>query len=110
MELNERQKGEVEEVIFGVCKYFGTEKDKLIEKSGEYLTYSNTRHFCWYILHYDMGVSIRLIANRFDRSQNSVNKGIAKIKFGIKSQSYYRDRYNDLVTRIKIPDLSLFAS
>jgi len=106
MELSEAQKEKIEQVIACVCDYFGVDVFITTERHGEYQTCSNARHFCWYILHYDMGVSLRLIGNRFNRRKNTINKALAKIRFGIKHQSYYRDRYNDIVSKIEIPDLS----
>lgn len=107
MELNEKQKQSVEEIISKVCDYFGVDKTEVKSRGGEYLTYSSARHFCWYILHYDFGVSIRLISNMFHRSERQVKKAISKIKYGIMYQSYYRDRYNDITSKIKIVDFSL---
>lgn len=106
MKLDNRQWEQIEKIIYSVCEYFNADVTMMEEKRGEYLIYSSARHFCWYILHYDLGLSIRLIAQRFNRSTRCINQGVAKIKFGISHQSYYRDRYNDVISKIRISSLT----
>lgn len=99
MELSEREREKMEEVIACVCEYFDVDILVTTERHGKYQTCSNARHFCWYILHYDLGISIRLIGKRFKRKENTIKKGVAKIKSGIRQQRYYRDKFHDLQRR-----------
>ena len=85
-----------------VCERFGCDKQLLTEKQGDYLTYSTARHFIWYLAHYMIPVVINELSLVFKRNPNAIKKGIAKIKFGIEHEHYYRNIYNDIIQ--KIPD------
>lgn len=85
-----------------VCERFGCDKQLLTEKQGDYLTYSTARHFIWYLSHYMIPVVINELSLVFKRKPNTIKKGIAKIKFGIEHEHYYRNIYNDIIQ--KIPD------
>ena len=85
-----------------VCEYFGCDKELLSEKQGDYLRYSTARHFIWYLAHYQIPVVINDLSLVFNRKPNTIKKGIAKIKFGIGHERYYRNIYDDLTQ--KIPD------
>ena len=85
-----------------VREHFGCDKQLLTEKQGDYLTYSTARHFIWYLAHYMIPVVINELSLVFNRKPNTIKKGIAKIKFGIEHEHYYRNIYNDIIQ--KIPD------
>ena len=85
-----------------VCEHFGCEKDLISEKQGDYLRYSTARHFIWYIAHYRIPVVINELSLVFKRKPNTIKKGIAKIKFCIVHERYYRNIYDDIIQ--KIPD------
>ena len=87
-----------------VCEHFGCEKKLLSEKQGDYLTYSTARHFIWYLSHYMIPVVINELSLVFKRKPNTIKKGIAKIKFGIEHDRYYRNIYNTIMEKIEIPD------
>ena len=107
MELDNSQREKVEKFIDDISRYFGVDREMMYGDGGGYTTHSNARHFCWYILHCNMNISIRLIANMFLRSERSIKRGISKIRFGIEYQAYYREKYDDVVGNIEIPDISL---
>ena len=87
-----------------VCEYFCCDKELIYEKQGDYLRYSTARHFIWYLAHYQIPVVINELSLVFKRKPNSIKKGIAKIKFGIVHERYYRNIYDDITQ--KIPDAS----
>ena len=87
-----------------VCEHFGCEKDLISEKQGDYLRYSTARHFIWYLAHYQIPVVVNELSLVFKRKPNAIKKGIAKIKFGIEHERYYQNIYNDIITKLKIPD------
>lgn len=86
-----------------VCEYFCCDKELIYEKQGDYLRYSTARHFIWYLAHYQIPVVINELSLVFKRKPNSIKKGIAKIKFGIGHERYYRNIYEDIIQ--KIPDM-----
>lgn len=85
-----------------VCEHFGCDKELIYEKQGDYLRYSTSRHFIWYLAHYKIPVVINELSLVFNRKPNAIKKGIAKIKFGILHERYYRNIYDDIIQ--KIPD------
>ena len=85
-----------------VCEYFCCDKELIYEKHGDYLRYSTARHFIWYLAHYRIPVVINDLSLVFKRKPNAIKKGIAKIKFGIENERYYRNIYDDIIQ--KIPD------
>ena len=87
-----------------VCKHFGCDKELIYEKHGDYLSYSTARHFIWYLAHYHIPVVINDLSLVFKRKPNTIKKGIAKIRFGIGHERYYKNIYNDLIEKLKIPD------
>ena len=89
-------------IIEIVCEHFGCEKDLISEKQGDYLRYSTARHFIWYLAHYQIPVVINELSLVFKRKPNAIKKGIAKIKFGVEHERYYRNIYDDIIQ--KIPD------
>ena len=89
-----------------VCEYFGCDKELISEKQGDYLRYSTARHLIWYLAHYQIPVVINDLSLVFKRKPNAIKKGIAKIKFVTQHERYYRNIYNDLIEKIKIPDAS----
>ena len=91
-------------IIDIVCEQFVCEKDLISEKQGDYLRYSTARHFIWYLAHYHIPVVINDLSLVFKRKPNTIKKGIAKIKFGIGHERYYRNIYDDIIQ--KIPDAS----
>ena len=95
---------ELVRIIEIVCEQFGCEKDLISEKSGDYLRYSTARHFIWYLAHYHIPVDINDLSLVFKRKPNTIKKGIAKIKFGLGHERYYKNIYNDLIEKLKIPD------
>ena len=89
-----------------VCEYFGCDKELIYEKQGDYLRYSTSRHFIWYLAHYQIPVVINKLSLLFKRNPNAIKKGIAKIKFGVEHERYYKYIYNDIMSKIKFPDAS----
>ena len=82
-----------------VCEYFGCDKELISEKQGDYLRYSTARHFIWYLAHYQIPVVINELSLVFKRKQNAIKKGIAKIKFSIGHERYYRNIYEDIIQK-----------
>ena len=89
-----------------VCEYFGCDKELISEKQGDYLRYSTARHFIWYLAHYQIPVVINELSLLFKRNPNAIKKGIAKIKFGVEHERYYKYIYYDIMSKIKFPDAS----
>ena len=87
-----------------VCEYFGCDKEMITEKGGDYLRYSTARHFIWYLAHYIIPVVVNDLSLVFKRKPNAIKKGIAKIKFSVEHERYYKNIYNDIIYKIKIPD------
>ena len=87
-----------------VCEYSGCDKQLISEKQGDYLRYSTARHFIGYLAHYRIPVVIKELSLVFKRKPNAIKKGIAKIKFCIQHDRYYRNIYNEIMEKIKIPD------
>ena len=85
-----------------VCEYFCCDKELIYEKHGDYLRYSTARHFIWYLAYYRIPVVVNELSLVFKRKPNAIKKGIAKIKFGIEHERYYRNIYDDIIQ--KIPD------
>ena len=89
-----------------VCEYFGCDKELISEKQGDYLRYSTARHLIWYLKHYQIPVVTNDLSLVFNRKKKKKKKGIAKIKFSVEHERYYKNIYNDIIYKIKIPDAS----
>lgn len=85
-----------------VCEHFGCNKELISEKQGDYLRYSTARHFIWYLAHYQIPIVINELSLVFKRKPNTIKKGIAKIKFGVKHERYYQNIYKDIMDKTKI--------
>ena len=49
------------------------------------------RYFAWYYCHCKLGITICSIAKRFSCTTRNVYYGIAKIRYGLETQRFYRD-------------------
>lgn len=54
---------------------------------------STARHFVWYICRNEDIASMRELMMRYNRLKRAVFHGIAKIRFGINTQPYYKNIY-----------------
>lgn len=51
---------------------------------------STARYFLWYILHTEQKITIEKLQKEYHRKRRAVYYGIAKIRFGLDTQPYYR--------------------
>ena len=54
---------------------------------------STARHFVWYICRNEDIASMRELMREYRRLRRAIFHGIAKIRFGINTQSYYKNIY-----------------
>lgn len=99
MILELRHQKVIDKISEEVCKYFDVSEQDIVNKDKKEKP-SNARYFLWYILHYEMRLSVRMIADTYIRAERNVYKGISKIRCGLRTQSYYRTIYNELLNRI----------
>lgn len=90
-----------EKICSIVCAYFNTDKESLSDSTKLTANAYNARYFIWYILHCDHSVSISNIAKAFNRSRQSVFRGIANVRDGLVLQSYYRNKLADIYELIE---------
>lgn len=95
MRYTEEQYNLSQKVSNVVCGFFGVKHKDLINKcKSEQL--SNARFYIWYILHTKYGLSYTVISAMYFRTKRNVEIGIAKIKYGIKEQPFYRKIFEDI--------------
>ena len=82
--------GNIEEKI---CLFFGVSLDELYSREIARKV-SNARHYLWYILHYDFGMSNGQIAKRYDRTKRAVIMSISDLRFRVVQQREDRNIYN----------------
>lgn len=83
---------EIEKII---CEYFNVEQHSLYGQRGQE-NVTNARFYLWYILHYDMNLSVNRIAKIYNKTPRNISYAIAKIKDGITYQPYYKNIYKEL--------------
>lgn len=54
---------------------------------------STARHFVWYICRNENVTAMRDLTREYNRFRRAIFHGISKIKFGIRTQSYYKNIY-----------------
>ena len=93
------QREEIEELI---CKVINVDKDVLYSKS-RYRCREETDalHFLWYVLHYDNNLSAPKISKLYDRNLRHVKRCIAKIKYGIATQKFYKNTYERIKNEMR---------
>lgn len=84
-----------------VCDYFKVDKESLCEPTKLTSNAYNARYFIWYILHCDHYMSISNISKAFNRSRNTVFRGIANVRDGLVLQSYYRNKLAEIYELIE---------
>lgn len=62
--------------------------------------FTTIRYIIWHYMHYKMGKSISELSHLFHYSPRTVFYGINKIKNGMLTQKYYRDKYDDFIRDI----------
>lgn len=87
---------DIDKIVDFACNFFGIKEGKLLSHD-TCDRCSIARYTIWYYIHYEMGVSTRDIGEYFGRTKNTVFKGLAKLKSGIKTQPYYKRMYKDFV-------------
>jgi chromosomal replication initiation ATPase DnaA len=85
----------VQKIEEKVCNYFGIDK-RLVVGKNHIINASLARGYLWYILHYDYGMSVNVIAKHYQRNSRSVHKLIAKVKYLVTTQRLYKEHYNAL--------------
>lgn len=75
-----------------VAEVMGVNRDE-IRGCSKCSDVSTARHFVWYICHEENLISMRDMLKEYKRYRRAVFHGIAKIRFGIKTQSYYKNIY-----------------
>ena len=59
------------------------------------------RHFSWYILHVDYGISTGILCKEFFKTRRQVFSAINKIRNGIDKQKFYQELYESLKRSIE---------
>lgn len=77
-----------------ICSVFGVETADMDGRYDMSRHITDCKHFIWYFLHYEEGISISMIAKTYHRSQRQVKYAVAKIKYGIRTQAYYSRIYD----------------
>lgn len=54
---------------------------------------STARHFVWYICRTENIATMRDLMREYKRLRRAIFHGISKIKFGVRTQSYYKNIY-----------------
>ena len=89
----------IEEIVEKIAKFFCVTKEDLLSRN-KLSKISNTRNFCYYVLHCDYGYSISKIARFFGRTVRCVNYQIATIKYLTKNIKSYKKDYECLTYSI----------
>lgn len=90
--------GKVEQAV---CDYFEVSRESLYKRQGTH-SEGRARHFLWYILHTDFGVSNPKIAKRYERSERAVLRFRSEIKFRVNTFNDDRDIYDGIKERLGI--------
>lgn len=83
-----------------VCNYFGITIEEFYSKRN-FSNISDARHFVCYILHCRYGYSFAYLARRYSISKRNMQKRVAKIKNGVATQPFYRNKLSDIEGIIK---------
>lgn len=97
--MNEYQKKKVDEIANEICDYFNVTEKNIINMDRREAPL-NAKTFLWYILHYELYLSIKTISKIYLRDPRSICRGVARIREGMKNQPYYRIIYSNLMKRI----------
>lgn len=54
------------------------------------------RKFIWYILHEEMNYKLNFISERYGKTTRAIMYGISDIRFGLRTQKYYREIYSEI--------------
>lgn len=85
----------IEKLVNFACEYFGIKESELYS----HMTndkYSIARYVIWYELHVNQKFTIRKIREEFFRKDDTIYKGIAKMKCLLKNK-IYRDMYDKFI-------------
>lgn len=82
-----------------VCSYFNLTLDDLLKPDTSNKV-SLARNFAYYILHFDLHLSINQISRILGRGARNIKRRIANIKYSIEHSKEYNKMYNDLLPYI----------
>lgn len=99
MKLTLKQENIINRITDDICDYFNVNKSSIIGLDRRESAI-NAKTFIWYILHYEMKLSIKTISIVYEREMRSIYRGVAKIREGLKNQPYYRMIYDDLMNTV----------
>lgn len=83
----------IDKVEEKVCEYFKLDVNGLLCRSKKNAL---ARGYLWYILHYDLCLSVNTIAKRYERAKRVVNTLIAKTKYLVEHQKVYKEHYEKI--------------
>lgn len=81
----EKKNFDIESIEQAVCGFFDVSLEDIYSRTKNRKV-SCARHFLWYILHEDFGMSNARIARRYGRIKRRVVEYISKIRFRIANQ------------------------
>ena len=81
----EKKNFDIESIEQAVCDFFGVSVEEVYSRTKD-RKISCARHFLWYILHEDFGMSNAQIARRYGRIKRRVVEYISKIRFRVANQ------------------------
>lgn len=81
----EEKNFDIESIEQAVCEFFGVSVEEVHSRTKD-RKISCARHFLWYILHEDFGMSNAQIAKRYGRIKRRVVEYISKIRFRVANQ------------------------
>lgn len=78
-----------------VCDYFNVSRESLYQRQGTHRE-ATARHFLWYILHTDFGMSNPKIAKQYIRSERAVTRFRSEVKFRVANVGGDRRAYEEI--------------
>lgn len=85
-----------------ICDIFQVDADILYSNSAHRcMEETDALHFLWYVLHYDANISSPKISKNYKKSLRHVKRCIAKIKYGISTQKFYKNTYERIKNEMR---------
>ena len=99
MVLTDSDKYKIKYIEKEVCKYFKVDYNEII-KFNSTRDVSIARSFIFYIVHKDLGISLRCMMDVFSRKYRTITTSVAKTKYLIENLSSYNNVYNSIKKKI----------
>lgn len=98
MVLSEQNIRDIEIVEAQVCTFFNIPADALYSVNTS-KNESLARAYLFYILHIDLGISIKCIYERYNRQERGVYYAISKIRYSIEHFKSCKKEYDEITNR-----------